>query len=88
MKAGLVKSSGTAKIFNIFANLGAVCTFATAGTVAYSLAIPCAAASILGNRIGAKYAIKIGPNVVRKALYLVITLLMITLIFKLVTSNS
>ena len=69
-------------------SLGAVCTFATAGTVAYSLAIPCAAASILGNRIGAKYAIKIGPNVVRKALYLVITLLMITLIFKLVTSNS
>ncbi|WP_300964736.1 sulfite exporter TauE/SafE family protein, partial [Turicimonas muris] len=39
LKAGLVKSSGTAKIFNIFANLGAVCTFASAGTVAYSLAI-------------------------------------------------
>lgn len=88
LKAGLVKSSGTAKIFNIFANLGAVCTFASAGTLAYSLAIPCAIASILGNRIGAKYAIKIGPKVVRKALYLVISLLMISLIAKLAITNS
>ena len=88
LKAGLVKSSGTGKIFNIFANLGAVCTFASAGTVAYSLAIPCAIASILGNRIGAKYAIKIGPKVVRKALYLVISLLMISLIAKLAITNS
>ena len=48
LKAGLVKASGTAKAFNIAANLGAVTTFASAGTLYYSLALPCAVASIFG----------------------------------------
>lgn len=86
LKAGLVKSSGTAKIFNISANFGAVAAFATAGTVSYALAFPCAIASIIGNRLGAKYAIKIGPNIVRKVLYFVLCLLLVSLVFKLSTN--
>lgn len=84
LKAGLVKASGTAKAFNIAANLGAVTTFASAGTLYYSLAIPCAAASILGNRLGAIYAVKIGPTLVRSMLYAVLVMLLISLITRFV----
>lgn len=84
LKAGLVKSSGTAKAFNIAANLGAVTTFASAGTLYYSLAIPCAVASILGNRLGATYAIKIGPRLVRNMLYCVLFVLLISLLARFV----
>ncbi|MCD8339715.1 MAG: sulfite exporter TauE/SafE family protein [Burkholderiales bacterium] len=84
IKAGLVQSSGTAKAFNIAANLGAVCSFATAGTVSYGLAIPCALASICGNRIGARYAMKVGPSLVRKILFVVIAALLITLILRII----
>jgi hypothetical protein len=83
-KAGLVKASGTAKAFNIAANLGAVTTFASAGTLYYSLALPCAVASILGNRLGAIYAVKIGPTLVRSMLYFVLVMLLISLITRFV----
>ena len=78
LKAGLVKASGTAKAFNIAANLGAVTTFY------YSLALPCAVASILGNRLGAIYAVKIGPTLVRSMLYFVLVMLLISLITRFV----
>ena len=84
LKAGLVKASGTAKAFNIAANLGAVTTFASAGTLYYSLALPCAVASILGNPLGAIYAVKIGPTLVRSMLYFVLVMLLISLITRFV----
>lgn len=84
LKAGLVKASCTAKAFNIAANLGAVTTFASAGTLYYSLALPCAVASILGNRLGAIYAVKIGPTLVRSMLYFVLVMLLISLITRFV----
>ena len=84
LKAGLVKASGTAKAFNIASNLGAVTTFASAGTLYYSLALPCAVASILGNRLGAIYAVKIGPTLVRSMLYFVLVMLLISLITRFV----
>lgn len=87
LKAGLVKASGTAKSFNIAANLGAVTTFASAGTLYYSLALPCAVASILGNRLGAIYAVKIGPTLVRSMLYFVLVMLLLSLITRFVISS-
>ena len=84
LKAGLVKASGTAKAFNIAANLGAVTTFASAGTLYYSLALPCAVASILGTRLGAIYAVKIGPTLVRSMLYFVLVMLLLSLITRFV----
>ncbi len=82
LKMGLVKSSANAKVFNIASNLGSVCTFASGGTVLYALALPCAVASILGNRLGAKYAMRVGPRFVRNILYFVLTLLMCSLLFR------
>lgn len=84
LKAGLVKSSGTAKAFNIAGNLGAFTVFATAGTVYFSLAVPCALASILGNRMGALYAVKIGPKFVRAMLYFVLFTLLVSLLSRFV----
>lgn len=84
LKAGLVKASGTAKAFNLASNLGGVTAFATAGTLYYSLALPCAFASILGNRIGAIYAVKIGPALVRNVLYGVLAVLLVSLIVRFV----
>lgn len=84
LHAGLVKSSGTAKAFNIAGNLGAVTTFASAGTVVYALAVPCAIASILGNHLGAAYAVKVGPRLIRNMLYVVLFMLLVSLVVKFV----
>ena len=78
----LVRASGTAKVLNLASNLGALCTFASSGMVAYGIAIPCALASIIGNYAGARYAVKIGPSIVRKFLYTMITVLTCTLFYK------
>ncbi len=79
-----MKSSGTAKAFNIAGNLGAVTTFASAGTVVYALAVPCAIASILGNHLGAAYAVKVGPRLIRNMLYVVLFMLLVSLVVKFV----
>ncbi|WP_302300265.1 hypothetical protein [Parasutterella excrementihominis] len=52
------------------------------------MAIPCAAVSIVGNRLGAKYAIRLGANIVRRVLYLVIGLLMVSIIAKVVFMSN
>ena len=82
LKIGMVQSSGTAKAFNIAANFAAFLTFASGAAVCYEIAIPCAIASMLGNRVGAYYAIKIGGKFVRNILYIVLVILMVSLIYK------
>ncbi|MCF0254257.1 MAG: sulfite exporter TauE/SafE family protein, partial [Duodenibacillus sp.] len=57
-------------------------TFAGAGTIYPALAVPLALASIAGNRLGARYAIKVGPKLVRTLLYGVLTLLFMTLVYR------
>ena len=42
----------------------------------------CAIASMLGNRVGAYYAIKIGGKFVRNILYIVLIILMVSLVYK------
>ena len=82
LKIGMVQSSGTAKAFNIAANFAAFMTFASGAAVCYEIAIPCAIASMQGNRVGAYYAIKIGGKFVRNILYIVLIILMVSLVYK------
>jgi uncharacterized membrane protein YfcA len=82
LKMGLVQASANAKVFNLASNFGALCAFATGGAVLYLVALPCAVASILGNRLGAKYAMKIGPAFVKKVLYFSLSLLFVTLLYR------
>lgn len=82
LKMGLVQASGTAKAFNIAANFAAFCMFASGDCVSYQVALPCALASMLGNRVGAFYAIKVGGTFVRNILYAVVGLLIVSLTYK------
>lgn len=79
---GLVKSSATAKVFNLASNLGALTIFIIEGKVIYLLGIPLAAANILGNYLGSSLAVKKGANTVKLFLLLSLTILMVSLIWK------
>jgi len=79
---GLVKSSATAKVFNLASNIGALVVFILGGKVIYLLGIPLAVANILGNYLGSNLAIKKGANTVKFFLLLSLTILMISLIWK------
>lgn len=79
---GLVKSSATAKVFNLASNIGALIIFILGDKVIYLLGIPLAIANIAGNYFGSNLAIKNGSNTVRFFLLLSLTILMISLIWK------
>lgn len=82
LRMGLVRASATAKVFNMASNAGAFFTFATGGAVVYSLGIPFAISSILGNQLGVRLAISIGPRAVRAFLYVTLSLLLATLAYR------
>ncbi len=88
LKMDLVRASANSKIFNLASNFGSVCTFGTAGTVLYALAIPCAAASILGNQLGARLAMRVGVKMVRAMLLVVLSLLLATLVYRFFLSGG
>ena len=82
LRMGLVRASATAKVFNLASNAGAFAVFASGGAALYSLGIPLAAANILGNQLGTRLAIRIGAHMVRNFLYIALTLLLISLIYR------
>jgi uncharacterized membrane protein YfcA len=82
LRLDLVRASANSKIFNLASNFGSVCTFGSAGTVLYTLAIPCAIASIIGNQIGARLAMRVGVRIVRMMLFAVLSLLLATLVYR------
>ena len=79
---GLVKSSATAKVFNLASNIGALVVFILGGKVIYLLGIPLAIANIAGNYLGSNLAVKKGAKAVKFFLLLSLTILMISLIWK------
>ena len=82
LRMGLVKASATAKVFNLASNAGGLAAFASGGVVLYKVALPCALANILGNQIGTRLAIRVGAGAVRNFLYVTLTLLLGTLIYR------
>lgn len=71
---------GNTKIVNFSSNIAALITFIINGTIIYSIGIPCAIASILGNTVGAKVAIKGGGRAVRPMILIVLLLLLVNII--------
>lgn len=61
----LVRASANAKVANFASNLAAVATFARAGMIDWSLALPMAVAQIAGSTLGARSAIRLGDRLVR-----------------------
>ena len=82
LRLGLVRASATAKVFNLASNAGGLAAFASGGVVLYSVALPCAVASILGNQLGTRLAIKVGGKAVRGFLYVTLSLLTATLVHR------
>ncbi|MBQ7585496.1 MAG: TSUP family transporter [Desulfovibrionaceae bacterium] len=82
LKINFLEASATAKVLNLASNLSSTLTFIAAGTMWWALALPMALASIAGNFIGSKLAIKLGSKLVRRFLLVSLCLLLITLIYK------
>jgi len=77
-----VTASGNAKVVNLCSNVAAAVTFAVSGKIIYSLALPCAVFSILGNLLGARLTIKNGAKIIKPIMLSVIFILLITIIIK------
>ena len=65
-------------------NAGALAGFAAGGAVVWALGAPLALASIAGNLLGVRLAVRIGASAVRNFLYLVLAGLLATLIWRFV----
>ena len=73
----LLTASGCSKVANLASNITALIVYALDGKVMYTLAIPAMAFCILGNWLGARYAIKGGSKNVRKIMFVVLALLFV-----------
>lgn len=82
LRMGLIEASATSKVFNLASNVGALIAFLFNGKVWFMLAIPMAIASMAGNWVGSRMAIKAGPSMVRKFLLVSMSLLLLTLIWQ------
>ena len=79
---GLLAASATAKVLNLTSNFGALCVFLASGKILWELAICMAIASMLGNWLGSRTAIRVGSAVVRRFLLVSLSLLLLTLVWR------
>ena len=75
MKYDLKTASGNAKILNLSSNYASIIAFFLSGKIIYSIAIPAAIFAMIGNYIGAGFAISKGAKFIRPMMILVIMLL-------------
>jgi uncharacterized protein len=84
----LEKASANAKVVNFASNLAAVLLLAFRGTVVWKLALPMAVGQFIGGNIGARVTIKFGPELVRRAVVLVVCVLVVKLGFDVVNARA
>ena len=82
LRMELMEASATSKVFNLASNFSSTMVFIYGGVVLWQLAIPMAAACCLGNWMGSRMAIRIGPAVVRRYLTISLSLLLLTLVWQ------
>lgn len=82
LRIGLVQASATSKVLNLASNVGALLSFIWYNEVLYALALPMSVANMAGNWLGARMALRQGAAMVRKCLFVSLTLLLGTLIYK------
>jgi uncharacterized membrane protein YfcA len=78
----LIAASGTAKAFNLASNVSSLVVFLLNGKVFWLAALPMAAANVAGNIFGARMALRQGPALIRKMLFISLALLFATLIWR------
>ena len=86
MRYDLKTASGNAKVLNLASNLASLVTFAIAGHVLWVVGLPAAVFGILGNYLGAGFAIKKGAKFLRPMLFVVLGLLLLRVVFDFVTA--
>ncbi len=88
LKRGLVESSATTKVLNLASNFSAMVIFITSDVVLWPLALSMLAASVAGNWLGARTAMRIGTKAVRFFLTIALILLMATLLWRYVIAPA
>ncbi|MCI8454850.1 MAG: TSUP family transporter [Lachnospiraceae bacterium] len=73
-------ATGNAKLVLIVSNYTALLSYLFSGNVPFAIAIPCAAANVIGNYLGAGFAVKKGAKIIRPLMVCVVIALIIKLL--------
>ena len=76
----MITASGNAKIVNLSSNLAALVVYIFNGKVSFLVGIPAAVCAVLGNYIGAHFAINKGSKFIKPVIILVILMLFLKII--------
>ena len=79
----LITAGGCAKASNLASNVASAVVWILHGSVLWKLALPAIACSILGNYLGARYAIRGGSKKIRNMMFVVLALLFIKMGYEL-----
>ena len=79
-----IESAGLTKVVNAASNISALITFLSSGSIIYRIAVPAAFASVIGNLLGSRFALRHGDRAIRPFLVVVIILLYIKVVISLV----
>ncbi len=74
---GLLQAAGCARVANLASNIASLAVYLLHGSVLFSVGIPAIASSMLGNYLGARYAIRGGSKRIRLVMFLVLGLLFV-----------
>ena len=80
----MVTASGSAKVANVASNVASAVAFILGGQVRWSIVLPAAACSILGNYCGARYAIRGGGQRIRIMIFVVLGMMFAKMLMDLV----
>ena len=70
-----LNAAAPAKFTNVASNVGAVVAFAATGYIFWALGLFMAAANFLGGQVGARLALRYGNDFIRRAFYILVSLL-------------
>ena len=83
----MLSGSGCAKLANLASNIAAATVWILNGKILWALVLPAALSSILGNRLGAKFALRGGSSRVRSMVFVVLALLFCKMAYELIRSR-
>ena len=77
LRIDMVYSAGNTKIINVISNFGALAVFASQGLLMYEIVLPAMVCSIVGNYLGAAFAIRHGTKFMLPLLSVILAALLI-----------
>lgn len=80
---GLLKSAGCARVANLASNVASLIVYLLNGSVLFSVGIPAICCSMLGNYLGARFAIRGGSKKIRLVMFFVLGLLFLKTVLQL-----